>query len=69
MITWELHYMEEVPDDLKQKYPDYENKPFLLVEGKTLDGKDHYVIYSNNPLIRVDPIRFAIRRYKTADSE
>lgn len=61
MISWNLHYMEELPDDLKQKFPDYKNRPFVMTCRKKPD-KTHYEIYTDNPFIRINPIRYAIQR-------
>lgn len=61
MITWELHYMEEVPKDLIQQFPDYKNKPFVMTCRKKLN-ETHYIIYTDNPFIRINPLQYAIAR-------
>lgn len=63
MITWEVHSMSEMPKDLQKQFPDYEKLPFVMQTSKGLDNT-HYVIYTDNPFIRINPLKFAIyRRY------
>lgn len=63
MITWEVHSICEMSEDVKMKFPDYEKLPFVMLTRKEID-KSHYVIYTDNPFIRINPLKFAIyRRY------
>lgn len=61
MVTWEVHGKSEMPSRLVEKFPDYEKRPYVLQEFHSLQGI-HYVIYTDNPFIMINPVRHVISR-------
>lgn len=59
-MTCEVHSMCEMPKELVDRYPNSSEIPFILQERHSATGL-HYVIYTDNPLIKMNP-RYAISR-------
>lgn len=60
-MTLEVHFMNEMPEDLIQHFPDYKNRPYVMKAQRGLHST-HYVIYTDNPFIRMNPLKYVVRK-------